>query len=131
MWGIKKFCTESIYIFSNLSGIFIFLILGPPRIVISPSKKVFAVIGQRVSLECTGEGDPIPTVQWKYERAPDRGDVPTPVEGALSQGSATLTLNAVSRSDSGNYYCTANNVAGSVTETVQLEGKRQILFSNS
>ncbi|XP_076086554.1 basement membrane-specific heparan sulfate proteoglycan core protein-like isoform X4 [Mytilus galloprovincialis] len=97
------------------------IIQGPPRIVISPSKKVFAVIGQRVSLECTGEGDPIPTVQWKYERAPDRGDVPTPVEGALSQGSATLTLNAVSRSDSGNYYCTANNVAGSVTETVQLE----------
>ncbi|VDI13303.1 heparan sulfate proteoglycan 2 (perlecan) [Mytilus galloprovincialis] len=97
------------------------IIQGPPRIVISPSKKVFAVIGQRVSLECTGEGDPIPRVQWKYERAQDSGDVPKPVEGALSQGSATLTLNAVSRSDSGNYYCTANNVAGSVTETVQLE----------
>ena len=96
------------------------IIQGPPRIIISPSKKVYAVMGTKVSLECIGEGDPIPTVQWRYDRPPERGDIPTSVESEPSQGSATLTINSVGRTDSGSYYCTAKNDGGSVTEIVQV-----------
>ena len=90
---------------------------------------MYAVMGTKVSLECIGEGDPIPTVQWRYDRPPERGDIPTSVESEPSQGSATLTINSVGRTDSGSYYCTAKNDGGSVTEIVQVIGKLGIYLS--
>jgi hypothetical protein len=86
-------------------------------------------MGTKVSLECVGEGDPIPTVQWRYDRPPERGDIPTSIESDPSQGSATLTINSVGRTDSGSYYCTAKNDGGSVTEIVQVIGKLGIYLS--
>ncbi|XP_056009495.1 basement membrane-specific heparan sulfate proteoglycan core protein-like isoform X3 [Ostrea edulis] len=97
------------------------LIAGPPRVVIQPSRTVYAVIGQRISLECVAQGVPTPSVYWRYESSPDRGDLPvSSVDSALKTGSATLTIESVSNVDTGNYVCVATNDAGSVEETAQI-----------
>ncbi|XP_061163155.1 basement membrane-specific heparan sulfate proteoglycan core protein-like [Saccostrea echinata] len=96
------------------------LIAGPPKVLIQPSRTVYAVVGQRVSLECVAQGVPTPTIYWRYEATPSRGDLPVSLDADLGPGSATLTIESVSSGDSGNYVCVATNDAGSVEETAQI-----------
>jgi hypothetical protein len=100
--------------------------LGPPRVVIQPSRTVYAVIGQRIALECIAQGVPTPNVYWRYESSPSRGDLPVSVDSAIKTGSATLTIESVSNVDTGNYVCVATNDAGSVEETAQIIGKYRV-----
>ncbi|XP_062598285.1 basement membrane-specific heparan sulfate proteoglycan core protein-like, partial [Saccostrea cucullata] len=92
----------------------------PPKVLIQPSRTVYAVVGQRVSLECVAQGVPTPSVYWRYESTPSRGDLPASLDADLGPGSATLTIESISNGDSGNYVCVATNDAGSVEETAQI-----------
>ncbi|KAK3104524.1 hypothetical protein FSP39_004009 [Pinctada imbricata] len=98
------------------------VIQGPPRIVITPRTTVYALVGQRVEVECVGEGDPIPTVYWRYDQGPQRGDLPSTDVQSFDrrQGSSTLTIESVTTSDTGNYVCVAENTAGTTEENVQI-----------
>ncbi|XP_034337833.2 basement membrane-specific heparan sulfate proteoglycan core protein isoform X5 [Magallana gigas] len=94
------------------------LIAGPPRVIIQPSRTVYAVVGQRITLECIGQGSPTPSVYWRYDSAPNRGDLPINLpQGA---GSATLTIESVANTDSGNYVCVATNNVGTTENTAQI-----------
>ena len=54
---------------------------GLPVINIQPSRTVYAITGQRVTLKCSAEGDPTPTVYWIEPSRPCCGD--TPVESSI------------------------------------------------
>nr|XP_022341960.1 basement membrane-specific heparan sulfate proteoglycan core protein-like isoform X4 [Crassostrea virginica] len=96
------------------------LIAGPPRVIIQPSRTVYAVIGQRISLECVAQGSPVPSVYWRYQSTPSRGDLPMWSQREPQTGSATLTIESVTNVDSGNYVCVASNDGGQVEETAQI-----------
>ncbi|XP_069115040.1 basement membrane-specific heparan sulfate proteoglycan core protein-like isoform X2 [Argopecten irradians] len=106
----------------SVSGTAVLIIQGPPRIVIQPDRTIYAVVGQRVTVECIGQGDPSPSVYWRYNTAPQRGDIPQEpdYEALATIGSATLTLENVATTNTGNYVCVARNSAGTSQETVQI-----------
>ncbi|XP_052285983.1 basement membrane-specific heparan sulfate proteoglycan core protein-like isoform X3 [Dreissena polymorpha] len=97
---------------------------GPPTISIQPSRTVYGIIGQRVTLECTAVGDPIPSVRWIEPVRSTRGDVE--VEGGddiplvTSPGSATVEIRNLQKSDEGTYICEAVNTGGRTEDRVQL-----------
>lgn len=79
-------------------------------------------MGQRVDLECIGEGEPVPTVFWRAP-VPRRGDIVPDV--AITDplpGTASLTFERVSETDGGSYICVARNSYGVVEESVDLSG---------
>ena len=83
---------------------------------------MYAVIGQRISLECVAQGSPVPSVYWRYQSTPSRGDLPMWSQREPQTGSATLTIESVTNVDSGNYVCVASNDGGQVEETAQIIG---------
>lgn len=98
--------------------------LGPPRITIQPSRQIYAITGQRISLECIAEGQPTPSVVWRTDRAPSRGDIPIEpdvLQGA-QLGSAVLVIESVQESDQGRYTCIARNEGGTTSETAVISG---------
>ncbi|XP_021372607.1 basement membrane-specific heparan sulfate proteoglycan core protein-like isoform X2 [Mizuhopecten yessoensis] len=106
----------------SVSSTAVLIIQGPPRIVIQPDRTIYALVGERVTVECIGQGDPLPAVYWRYNTAPQRGDIPQEpdYEALATTGSATLTLENVGISQTGNYVCVAKNAGGTTQETVQI-----------
>ncbi|XP_060586623.1 basement membrane-specific heparan sulfate proteoglycan core protein-like isoform X4 [Ruditapes philippinarum] len=100
------------------------IVEGPPTITIQPSKTVYALIGQRVTLECTADGDPIPSVYWIEPVRRGRGDVPLEVDPSTPErsfaGTAIVDIASVERDDQGTYTCVASNTGGRTEDRVQL-----------
>ncbi|XP_067659130.1 basement membrane-specific heparan sulfate proteoglycan core protein-like isoform X2 [Haliotis asinina] len=92
---------------------------GPPKISILPSRKVTSLEGERVTLECTGEGEPTPNVFWRSD-ARRRSDV-LPEASYEDEGSARLIFDSVAKSDAGRYVCIATNERGRDEASVDLE----------
>ena len=104
-------------------------IIGPPSITLQPSQTVYALVGQRVSLECTAEGDPTPSVYWIEPSEPRRGDLaPDGLGYDVYEGSAILDITNVGREDQGYYTCVATNSGGRTEDSLQLIGR---LWHNS
>ncbi|XP_076452135.1 basement membrane-specific heparan sulfate proteoglycan core protein-like isoform X4 [Babylonia areolata] len=91
---------------------------GPPTITVKPGKRITAIVGERVNIECVGEGEPTPTVFWR-KGTPRRSDV-LPESYAPSPGTAGLLFDPAAVSDSGRYTCVARNDRGTTEEIVDL-----------
>ncbi|KAL3861185.1 hypothetical protein ACJMK2_007245 [Sinanodonta woodiana] len=104
------------------------IVQGPPTILIQPSKTIYAIVGQRVRMECISQGVPTPTVYWISPSAPRRGDIPVPFdEFPREEGTAILDIINVAKEDTGYYTCVAENTGGRTEDRVQLiveEGQR-------
>ncbi|KAL5013502.1 hypothetical protein ScPMuIL_007772 [Solemya velum] len=98
------------------------IIQGPPTITIQPSKVIYAIVGERVTVECIGEGDPSPSVYWRDDRRPQRGDIEPELSEAdiAREQTAHLVFNSISKGDARSYVCVAQNEAGSTEETVTI-----------
>ncbi|XP_048238836.1 basement membrane-specific heparan sulfate proteoglycan core protein-like isoform X2 [Haliotis rufescens] len=91
---------------------------GPPKVSISPSRKVTSLEGDRVTLECTGEGEPTPNVFWRSDTR-RRSDV-LPEASYEDEGSARLIFDSVAKADEGRYICIATNERGRDEASVDL-----------
>ena len=75
-------------------------------------------VGKRLDLECRAAGEPLPKITWFYKGAKieeKNEDDKIEIRSKKSAGSLTtrtLTLSDVSRGDSGNYKCIAENDLG-------------------
>ena len=79
-------------------------------------------VGQQVVLPCSATGIDTPTTSWRLEGV----DVGTTDSSRLTlYGNGSLVINNASIIDSGDYLCTAKNLAGSVslTTTLVVNGK--------
>ncbi|KAK7494115.1 hypothetical protein BaRGS_00014588, partial [Batillaria attramentaria] len=94
------------------------VIEGPPVITVTPGTRITAIVGDRVNIECIGEGEPPPTVFWRAETR-RRSDI-LPESYEPSPGTAGLVFDPVSRSDAGRYTCVARNDRGTTEENVDL-----------
>ena len=85
------------------------LVVNNPYIspTISQISNQTALSGSNVTFSVATSGNPAPSIQWYWAGAP--------IAGATS---ASLTLTGVSTANSGNYYATATNIAGTSTTNV-------------
>lgn len=91
--------------------------------------------GDNVTLSCNASGDPLPTITltWTRDGSVLNNSVPRINLGAESR---ELTITNISRADSGEYRCVANNSEGTnishaATLDVQCKFKLSVCFSIS
>ncbi|KAL3073258.1 hypothetical protein niasHS_000010 [Heterodera schachtii] len=85
-------------------------LVGPRRQTARP--------GQRLTLSCKARGEPKPTITWFFngvEIADLKGHFQVSADGT------ELTINGVTRHDTGTFACMAGNVVGSQTADAQLD----------
>jgi hypothetical protein len=73
-------------------------------------------LGSGVVLPCKVEGDPLPTIVWYKDESPISM---TDLHYFIRQDSS-LEIFSSDRTDTGEYRCTASNIAGNVEKTVSL-----------
>ena len=89
--------------------------------------------GDNVTLSCNASGDPLSTITWTRNGSVLNSSVPRISLGAESR---ELTITNISRTDSGEYRCVANNSEGTnisqpATLDVKCKFKLSVCFSIS
>ena len=111
---------------------FCFLIIVAPVITTQPQVGPVTE-GDNVTLSCNASGIPVPTITWTRNGSVLISSVPRISLGAESR---ELTITNISRADSGEYRCVANNSEGNVTSNaatldVKCKFKLSVCFSIS
>ena len=81
---------------------FSFLILDAPQVVTVTPNPAVVKLSESITLDCTADGYPVPTLSWQLNGAA--------VSGATQK---TYALNNAKVEDAGNYSCLARNFRGS------------------
>ena len=84
--------------------------LGLP-IITSPPQSQQVISGSNISLACSTDATPLPSITWKHGMTAASGAVSQTVSNAFTMTSM-LTLTSVERSRSGNYTCEVTNSEG-------------------
>ncbi|GAB1607434.1 hemicentin-1-like [Argonauta hians] len=96
----------------------IVIVLEPPIIKKSDLKKINAVFGEKVELECDASGVPPPQVEWRKN-----GQLQSSYDHThlVITANNTLQFPAVRLDDAGSYMCTAENPAGIASKRVIMD----------
>ncbi|KAL3861149.1 hypothetical protein ACJMK2_007217 [Sinanodonta woodiana] len=101
------------------------IVQGPPRIMILPSKTIYASVGQRVRIECIAQEEPTSRVYWINPFISRRSGIAHCF--VSDEGTSLLEIANVAKEDTGYYTCVAENVGGRTKDRVHLiveEGQR-------
>ncbi|XP_015275106.1 PREDICTED: immunoglobulin superfamily member 10 [Gekko japonicus] len=93
----------------------------PPRILGGRSKIITVHSSKPMSMKCTAEGRPTPTISWILANKTYISQSSVGNEAAFVQADGTLMIKKVSMYDRGVYTCTASNPAGSDSMVVRLQ----------
>ncbi|XP_077204780.1 immunoglobulin superfamily member 10 isoform X2 [Paroedura picta] len=93
----------------------------PPRIRGGRSKIITVHSNKPVSMKCTAEGRPTPTISWVLANQTYISQSSVGNEMAVVQADGTLMIKKASMYDRGVYTCTASNPAGSDSVVVRLQ----------
>ena len=91
------------------------LVTDQPKITVHPKAETISE-GKNVTLSCNATGNPAPTLSWTRDGSP----VDTSGRISFSDDEKQLTITNVSRTDSGEYRCLANNSLGNKTSNVAI-----------
>ena len=94
--------------------------------MLSPASPYRVRVGQRITMECVAEGDPLPTVQWEMPSQPT--GVGAAVPERQERGSAVLEIASVTQQHQGVYVCVANNGLGRTEGRMQLISMYNLKF---
>ena len=89
---------------------YLFFIADQSEITAHP-QSVMKTEGENVTLSCNATGNPAPTVSWTKDGSPISNNSRISLSGDNKQ----LTIRYVSRTDSGEYECVADNSLGNDT----------------
>ncbi|KAJ7987256.1 hypothetical protein DPEC_G00336850 [Dallia pectoralis] len=92
-------------------------VTAPPIFTETPPAAVEALAGNPLALACVARGNPPPVVTWAKD------GTPVGREGRAELRSGTLSFEAVSTEDEGDYRCIASNTEGNVSHVTQLDIK--------
>ena len=84
-----------------------------PEITVHPKAETISE-RENLTLVCNATGNPAPTLSWTRDGSP----VDTSGRISISDDKKQLTITNVSRTDSGEYRCVANNSLGNETSNV-------------
>ncbi|XP_072442898.1 basement membrane-specific heparan sulfate proteoglycan core protein isoform X5 [Chiloscyllium punctatum] len=99
--------------FGSAFSIMTLVVQGPPTVSISPRGPVRLGVGDSVTLECIGMGEPRPTISWRRVNGRQRSNLPR-------EGNPILTISSARLQDSGTYSCTSSNMFGTVDAQVEV-----------
>ena len=88
----------------------------PPHFVVRPQQYYQAETHKSVTMHCTAEGSPRPTLEWR--KVGGGGEFPSVDRSLEDEGN--LTIVNLSREDSGVYECIARNIATSIIASTTL-----------
>jgi hypothetical protein len=94
-------------------------ILFPPVLTSSPQSNRDVVLGEELVVSCSAEGRPDPEIVWQMSSTvlTSGGDV---VISSTSNGRSELRIRSFTRSNSGEYSCTATNTFGNVSASFRV-----------
>lgn len=97
----------------------LFCFLVSPIITISPEFEQEVEYRKNATFNCTASGNPSPTISWKFA-SNTLNSTSQKYNISMSGNSSTLVVRDLSRHDSGNYECHANNTVGNNSKTSEL-----------
>ena len=83
------------------------------------------LIGSTATFHCSSSGDPTPLITWYNE---DGVNLTTLTDSRVEVMGGTLVITNIIESDSQLYTCTASNIVGSNSSTVELNVLGQSLY---
>ncbi|XP_078281510.1 basement membrane-specific heparan sulfate proteoglycan core protein [Rhinoraja longicauda] len=103
--------------FGSAFTIMTLIVQGPPTVSISPRGPVRLGLGDSITLECIGMGEPRPTISWHRS-----GGRPTNNVGRQlpKEGEPILTISSARLQDSGTYSCRSRNMFGTAEAQVEV-----------
>ena len=87
------------------------VVVSLPVFTVKPPGKVFAPIGNTLTLNCSATGDPRPVISWKRQGAV----LPVGRSHKINDG---LIIRDLREEDAGNYICVARSAGVFDTETI-------------
>ncbi|XP_072101165.1 basement membrane-specific heparan sulfate proteoglycan core protein isoform X3 [Mobula birostris] len=93
------------------------VVQGLPTVSISPQGPVRLGVGNSITLECVGMGEPRPTISWHRVNGRTRNNLGRQV---LKEGDPILTISSARLQDSGIYSCRSTNMFGKAEAQVEV-----------
>ncbi|XP_041062394.1 basement membrane-specific heparan sulfate proteoglycan core protein isoform X1 [Carcharodon carcharias] len=103
--------------FGSASSIMTLIVQGPPTVSVSPRGPVRLGVGNSISLECIGMGEPQPAISWSRVRGRQRNNMGRQLP---REGDPILTITSARLQDSGTYSCTSANSFGTAEAQVEV-----------
>ncbi|XP_078095298.1 basement membrane-specific heparan sulfate proteoglycan core protein isoform X4 [Mustelus asterias] len=103
--------------FGSASSIMTLIVQGPPTVSVSPRGPVRLGVGNSITLECIGMGEPRPTISWRRVNGRQRNNMG---RQQPREGDPILTISSARLQDSGTYSCTSTNLFGSAEARVEV-----------
>ena len=97
-----------------------------PQFTVKPPEKIVRYLGQSVTLNCSADGHPLPSITWSR----CKGEIP---EQRTQVTDGQLKINSLTAEDSGTYTCSARSELVQVKTEVQLvvkTGKQCLICQN-
>ena len=88
-----------------------FILLVPPKITVTSGTNKTIREGNKLSLQCKSSGEPTALISWQST---------TNKSLTFNKSSGLLTIQSIDKTDSGNYSCSASNLAGSDSYTISI-----------
>jgi len=95
--------------------------------------------GNQIKLKCVAEGEPLPRITWRYcsnsnhcsdiRKKDDRKKIDTKPERQNYRTQSTLTIDHSEASDSGRYFCKAENTVTNSKESEESSCTLQVYFN--
>ena len=104
------FCS-AVNLLGNVERKTLLVVISLPVFAVKPPGKVFAVIGNTLTLNCSATGDPRPVISWKRQGA-------TLPVGRSHRANGALVIRDLKEEDAGNYICVATSAGVFHVETI-------------
>ncbi|XP_032903835.1 basement membrane-specific heparan sulfate proteoglycan core protein isoform X4 [Amblyraja radiata] len=103
--------------FGSAFSIMTLIVQGPPTVSVSPRGPVRLGLGDSITLECIGMGEPRPTISWHRSGGRQSNNVGRELP---KEGEPILTISSARLQDSGTYTCRSRNMFGTTEAQVEV-----------
>ena len=119
---VVVYCT-SIMLMNWIHITYAFFYLSDPPKILPLQATTYVIQGLGVQLQCAFDGLPVPTITWSFSGENAPGNI------GVTLNVTVITLSSLTGLNTGNYTCTASNLAGMSAASTQLFVQGMYYFS--